>query len=71
MAAWYVFGVLGMYPLCPGKPEYVTGTPFANRATVCLGNGRTLTFASNDGDLWPESITHKQLLQGGVYRTGR
>ena len=23
MAAWYIFAVLGMYPLCPGKNEYV------------------------------------------------
>ena len=24
-AIWYIFGVLGFYPFCPGKPEYVKG----------------------------------------------
>ena len=24
-AIWYIFGVLGLYPFCPGKPEYVKG----------------------------------------------
>lgn len=24
-AAWYIFSCLGLYPLCPGKPEYVRG----------------------------------------------
>ena len=23
MAAWYIFAVIGIYPLCPGKAEYV------------------------------------------------
>ena len=23
MAAWYIFSVLGFYPYCPGKSEYV------------------------------------------------
>ena len=23
MAAWYIFSCLGMYPLCPGKTEFV------------------------------------------------
>jgi predicted alpha-1,2-mannosidase len=25
MSAWYIFSMLGFYPLCPGKPEYVKG----------------------------------------------
>ena len=27
MAAWVVFAFLGLYPMCPGKPEYVCTTP--------------------------------------------
>ncbi|HLZ87476.1 MAG TPA: GH92 family glycosyl hydrolase, partial [Puia sp.] len=26
-SSWYVFSAMGFYPLCPGRPEYVTGTP--------------------------------------------
>lgn len=25
MAIWYIFGILGFYPFCPGKPEFVKG----------------------------------------------
>lgn len=42
MGAWYVFGVLGIYPLCPGKAEYVTGICNAKEIKVSLGNGRKL-----------------------------
>ncbi len=27
MAAWYVLSALGLYPVCPGKPEYICGGP--------------------------------------------
>ena len=27
-AAWYIFACLGIYPLCPGKEEFVKFTPF-------------------------------------------
>lgn len=42
MSAWYVLSVLGLYPLCPGKPEYVTGVCNAEAAKVTLGD-RILT----------------------------
>lgn len=42
MSAWYIFSVLGFYPLCPGKAEYVTGVCNAEAVKVSLGNGRTL-----------------------------
>ena len=31
MSAWYIFSVLGMYPLCPGKNEYVKFEPLAKK----------------------------------------
>lgn len=42
MSAWYVFGVLGIYPLCSGKPEYVTGVCNAKTVKVSLGTGKVL-----------------------------
>ena len=27
MAAWVIFAFLGIYPMCPGKPEYVCTSP--------------------------------------------
>lgn len=39
MSAWYVFGALGFYPLCPGHPSYVIGSPLFERIEVRLGLG--------------------------------
>lgn len=39
MAAWYVWSVLGMYPLCPGKDELVPGACQAHRAEIYLPDG--------------------------------
>ena len=40
MSAWYILSALGLYPLCPGKPEYVLGSPLFDRATLNASNGR-------------------------------
>lgn len=34
MAAWYVFAVIGMYPLCPGKNEYIRFKPLAENVKI-------------------------------------
>ncbi len=35
-AAWYIFGMLGFYPFCPGKAEYVNlGEMSVKRAAIC------------------------------------
>ncbi len=34
MAAWYIFAVLGMYPLCPGKNEYVKFEPLVKKIEI-------------------------------------
>ena len=34
MGAWYVLNALGVYPLCPGRPEYVLGSPLFQSARV-------------------------------------
>jgi hypothetical protein len=43
MSAWYVFSALGLYPVVPGSPEYVLGSPLFDTATIHLENGRTFT----------------------------
>lgn len=40
MAAWYLFGAMGFYPLCPGKAEYVPGSPLFDRITLHLPEGK-------------------------------
>ncbi len=33
-AIWYIFGVLGFYPFCPGKTEYVKGAKQVDKAFI-------------------------------------
>jgi predicted alpha-1,2-mannosidase len=42
MSAWYVLSALGLYPVCPGSPEYIIGTPLFTSATINQENGRSM-----------------------------
>lgn len=42
-SAWYVFSALGFYPVCPGTGEYALGTPYFQKMTMHLQNGKTVT----------------------------
>ncbi len=33
-AIWYIFGILGIYPFCPGKPEFVKGKKQVKKAYI-------------------------------------
>src|SRR6185437_14445293 len=41
MAAWYILSAMGFYPLCPGKPEYVLGSPLFDKITLHLPTNNT------------------------------
>ena len=34
MSAWYLLSAIGVYPVCPGKPEYTLGSPLFDRAVL-------------------------------------
>ena len=42
MASWYILNALGIYPLCPGRPEYVLGSPLFRSARVRVPGRRDL-----------------------------
>jgi len=42
MSAWYVFNILGFYPVCPVNEQYLIGSPCAKAATVHLSNGKSI-----------------------------
>jgi predicted alpha-1,2-mannosidase len=80
MSAWLVWSALGLYPVTPGMPDYVLGTPLFERATVRLENGRTFTIrtrrqtagafyvqgaALNGRPHLRATLTHDDLLAGG------
>ncbi|MBN2513590.1 MAG: GH92 family glycosyl hydrolase [Sedimentisphaerales bacterium] len=48
MSAWYVFSAMGFYPVCPGQPMYVFGTPLFPSVTMNLENGKTFTVTADN-----------------------
>ncbi|SEB51554.1 alpha-1,2-mannosidase, putative [Terriglobus roseus] len=47
MAAWYVLSSLGLYSLCPGKPQWLLGSPLWKSAEVRMGlKGTTVNLES-------------------------
>jgi len=82
MSAWYVFGALGFYPVCPALPEYRICGPKFKKITLNLGNGRQLLIEAPDYDkenifiqdmtindkIYENNfISHEMLLKGGKW----
>ena len=80
-SAWYVFSVLGFYPVCPGTDQYVLGAPLFKKATVHFENGKTLEINApqnsctnlyikdmklNGAEYSKNYVTHSLLQNGGV-----
>ena len=42
MSAWYVLSCLGLYQMCPSRPEFTMSLPLFKRITVKLANGKEL-----------------------------
>lgn len=40
LSSWYVFSAMGFYPVTPGKPEYVLGSPVFEEIRIDVGQGR-------------------------------
>lgn len=54
MSAWYVFSALGFYPVCPGSPEYLIGSPLFDKATLNFSGGAAFVItARNNGPQKP------------------
>lgn len=79
-SAWYVFSAMGFYPVCPGTNQYVIGTPYFDKMTLHLENGKTMTITAQNcsqSNKYIQSLsingmpstknffTHEQLTQGG------
>jgi len=79
MSAWYVFSAMGFYPVCPGDPIYIIGSPLFDKVTVHLQNGKSFTVtakgngyqeyyirgATLDGETLNKTwFSHKDVLDG-------
>ena len=47
MSSWFILQALGLYPLTPGHPAWVLGSPLFAAATVRLPNNRALHIRAN------------------------
>ncbi|WP_260706586.1 GH92 family glycosyl hydrolase [Edaphobacter flagellatus] len=61
MSAWYIFSALGFYPVTPGTPSYVIGTPLFSKAIIHLPNGRIFTIVAKHQSAANEYIQSKTL----------
>lgn len=81
MSAWYVFSAMGFYPVCPGTPYYIIGSPSFPRMSIRLENGKTFTILAHNADeknIYIQSarlngeeydknyITHPDIMEGGT-----
>jgi predicted alpha-1,2-mannosidase len=65
-SAWYVFSAMGMYPVCPGQPEYVLGSPLFDKITLNFENGNRFIIRANNN--LPENVyIDKARLNGKSY----
>jgi predicted alpha-1,2-mannosidase len=75
MSAWYVFGCLGFYPVCPGSGEYALGAPAFRETLLHLENGKTLRIVAenlSEGHTTVRSIRwNGRLLWDAATRRGR
>ncbi len=81
MSAWYVWGAMGMYPVCPGKSYYAIGTPLFPEVVIHHENGKTFTIKANqpdssnfyiqkallgDRELQAPVVQHREITTGGT-----
>ena len=50
MSAWHVFNSMGFFPVCPGEPYYVLGSPVFERITLDLGKGQTFVIRADNSN---------------------
>ena len=42
MSAWYILSALGIFSLCPGKPDWVLGAPLFEKSEIRFPDGRQI-----------------------------
>ena len=50
MSSWLAFSALGLYPVCPGKPEYALAAPMFDEVDLSLSGGTFTIRAEGAGD---------------------
>ena len=81
MSAFVVFSMMGFFPVTPGTTSYAIGSPFFEKTTLHLPDGKTFTIKAKDiskenkfiqsvklngKPLAEPFLTHEQLMAGGT-----
>jgi predicted alpha-1,2-mannosidase len=61
MSAWYVLSSMGLYQVCPGKPEYTIGSPLFDSVKIHLENGKTFEIIKQN-----PSLNFKYIQSSGI-----
>mgnify|MGYP000447076057 CR=1 FL=1 len=59
MSSWLVFSMVGFYPVCPGMPYYVIGSPSFEESVITLENGKKFTIeapGASDKNIYIQSL---------------
>lgn len=82
MSAWYIFSVMGFYPVCPGTDQYILSAPYLPYLKLNLSNGNVLEIKAPNvsdeyryvkqlkinGKIYDKTyVTHSDILKGGVW----
>ena len=82
MSAWYIFSVMGFYPVCPGTDQYILSAPYLPYLKLKLHNGNVLEIKAPNvsdenryvkqlkinGKVYDKTyVTHADILAGGVW----
>jgi predicted alpha-1,2-mannosidase len=80
MSAWLVFSAMGFYPVTPGTPNYILGSPLFNKVIIRHGNGKEFVISApanssenryvqnvklNDNNLPFSYFSHENIMAGG------
>ncbi len=74
MAGWYIFTMMGLYPICPGKPEYIVTKPLADEFLLTLEDGKEVLISTDeegrfllDGKVIDTTYLSHQMLLGQTH----
>jgi len=63
-SAWFVFSAMGFYPVTPGTPQYVFGSPLFEEVTLQLENGNTFRIEALDNG--PDNVYIQKTALNGL-----
>lgn len=64
MATWVIFSMLGLYPFCPGRADYLMTEPYVESYEIDLLNGKTVKFDKKDFGGKRNKITYEEIMNG-------